>query len=270
MQYDTELLRKLFSNLEIITGVSICLCDAGGVHITLTKASPCPLCMKVKKHYIGKCLETDAGVRYRFADDSGPYHYLCHFGLREAAIPVFRDGHLTGYLIAGPFRDPELYDQNCQDIRHYCDTYGFDRLQALEEYEKIPVFTEEGFGALAGLCQVLLEYASQKLIIRPEDYFDSVIRPYILHHLEEELTIPFLCRHFHMSQKLLYRRFRDSTGMTPGQWINRQRMDTARLLIASTDRSLPEIAAEVGVKDYNYFIKLFKKRFGYTPMHFRK
>ena len=73
-----------------------------------------------------------------------------------------------------------------------------------------------------------------------------------------------------MSQKLLYRRFRDSTGMTPGQWINRQRMDTARLLIVSTDRSLPEIAAEVGVKDYNYFIKLFKKRFGYTPMHFRK
>ena len=49
-----------------------------------------------------------------------------------------------------------------------------------------------------------------------------------------------------------------------------RQMEEAKHLLLEGDRPVYEVAALVGVRDYNYFTKLFKAKCGATPTEFRK
>jgi transcriptional regulator GlxA family with amidase domain len=49
-----------------------------------------------------------------------------------------------------------------------------------------------------------------------------------------------------MSVRTFSRRFRDEVGMTPGQWLARQRVDLARRLLETTDLPVDRIAEQAG------------------------
>lgn len=48
-----------------------------------------------------------------------------------------------------------------------------------------------------------------------------------------------------------------------------ERIDRSILLLQMTAKPVQEIAAECGIQDVNYFIKLFKKQTGLTPKLYR-
>ena len=56
-----------------------------------------------------------------------------------------------------------------------------------------------------------------------------------------------------LSEHHLCRAFRQSTGAPPHQWLLARRIESARELLAATDRSVAEIAAAVGYDDPSYF-----------------
>ena len=62
--------------------------------------------------------------------------------------------------------------------------------------------------------------------------------------------------------------------ISPGQTINhlitQTRMQQAKNLLRNTDKSISEIAEDVGISNYNYFSRIFKKRFGISPREYRK
>lgn len=60
------------------------------------------------------------------------------------------------------------------------------------------------------------------------------------------------------------------TGKTILQIILHARVQTARHLLESTDRSCTDIAYETGFKDQSYFIKHFKRLTGITPARYRR
>jgi transcriptional regulator GlxA family with amidase domain len=49
-----------------------------------------------------------------------------------------------------------------------------------------------------------------------------------------------------MSVRTFSRRFRDEVGMTPGQWLARQRVDLARRLLETTDLPVDLVAERAG------------------------
>lgn len=53
-------------------------------------------------------------------------------------------------------------------------------------------------------------------------------------------------------------------------YVNKQRMKKAKLLLLSTDMKNYEIAETIGVEDVNYFITKFKKTYGVTPKQYRQ
>jgi hypothetical protein len=59
-------------------------------------------------------------------------------------------------------------------------------------------------------------------------------------------------------------------GCTLTEFVNRQRIDRSISLLQQTSKPVQEIAAECGIHDVNYFIKLFKKQTGFTPKHYRE
>jgi transcriptional regulator GlxA family with amidase domain len=71
-------------------------------------------------------------------------------------------------------------------------------------------------------------------------------REWALRRLAEPLDLSTMARQVRMSVRTFTRRFRDETGQSPGQWLARQRVERARLLLESTDLSVDEIARRCG------------------------
>ena len=85
-----------------------------------------------------------------------------------------------------------------------------------------------------------------------------------------KISVKSLCRMFDISKKPLYQIVKKLTGKTVNGFINDLRIEKAKNLLIKTDLPISEISATVGYDDYNYFIRIFKKRVSYTPLVYRK
>lgn len=63
--------------------------------------------------------------------------------------------------------------------------------------------------------------------------------------------------------------FKDITGLSPVEYLNRVRILRALELLQTSQNSISEVAAKVGIYDPNYFSRLFKKIIGYSPRYFK-
>ena len=60
------------------------------------------------------------------------------------------------------------------------------------------------------------------------------------------------------------------TGMTLHQYVLQSRLECAMALLHTTDRSVNEIALELGFHSLSHFSNYFKKETGTTPVLYRK
>lgn len=72
-----------------------------------------------------------------------------------------------------------------------------------------------------------------------------------------------------VSEKRFISNFKNTVGLSPGQYINQLRMRKAVELIRNTDKKMSEIAGIVGYADQYAFSKAFKRTFGESPSDFR-
>lgn len=93
---------------------------------------------------------------------------------------------------------------------------------------------------------------------------------YINMHYGENIKISELAKNEKISEVSFRRIFREETGKSPSEYIAAVRINAAVLLLESTDRLMPEIAAMCGFYDEYYFGKVFKKHTGISPGAFRK
>ena len=92
---------------------------------------------------------------------------------------------------------------------------------------------------------------------------------YIDQHAGEPLSPAELASQHYISPGHFRRLFREATGLTPVDYVNKLRISLAQKLLLDTSRSIAEVAAAVGIGDPNYFTRLFKSLVGCTPSEFR-
>lgn len=73
-----------------------------------------------------------------------------------------------------------------------------------------------------------------------------------------------------VSRVTFERRFKEHTGQTPGAEIRRIRIEKAEELLATTDLSVTQIAAQCGFEGSSRFSLFFRKRMGLSPSEYRK
>lgn len=93
---------------------------------------------------------------------------------------------------------------------------------------------------------------------------------YIGMHYFEELSLNALSKRFSISKYHLCRSFKAYAGQTLFSYITALRLEQSKELLRSTPLSAAQISALVGIKDENYFYRLFKKHTGVSPHLFRK
>lgn len=77
-----------------------------------------------------------------------------------------------------------------------------------------------------------------------------------------------LSRRFGYDEAYFCRRFKSVTGLTPMNYIQILRLETAKEKIKSGNFKISEISALCGFSDASYFARCFKKRYGMTPTEY--
>ena len=83
-------------------------------------------------------------------------------------------------------------------------------------------------------------------------------------------TLEELATHAGLSRTSLAERFRKSMGNTPLNYLRTVRMQKAMSVLSESERSLEQIAQEVGYQDAISFSKVFKRTVGVAPREFRR
>ena len=83
------------------------------------------------------------------------------------------------------------------------------------------------------------------------------------------VTLSELSEHFHLSKPYLSKYIKDKSGMTFGDIVKNVRMKKARTMLKSGSMTVEAIAENVGYQNVEHFNRLFKKRYGITPVQFR-
>lgn len=86
----------------------------------------------------------------------------------------------------------------------------------------------------------------ERPVPKATDTGTSATRAWALDRLHEPLQLTDLARHAGMSLRTFTRRFRAEVGVSPGQWLIRQRVDLARQLLESSDLPVGRIAQRAG------------------------
>lgn len=93
---------------------------------------------------------------------------------------------------------------------------------------------------------------------------------YISDNLNQPLTVDIIARQLHISPSSFAHKFKEHTSYSPLDYIINIRVMSAKRLLAGSNKSIGDIAYEVGGYTPNYFCNLFKKKTGYSPREYRK
>jgi AraC family transcriptional regulator len=95
------------------------------------------------------------------------------------------------------------------------------------------------------------------------------VEDYVAAHLAEEISIERLAEKVELSASHFAHVFKETTGMTPLQFVTRARITQAQQLIRETSRSLIDVGLEVGYTSPSHFAQVFRRVVGVTPTEFR-
>lgn len=85
-----------------------------------------------------------------------------------------------------------------------------------------------------------------------------------------DLSLTTLANLCHVSPSYLSRLFTKETGENLSSYISRVKIERSKQLLETTEMTISQISSELGFSDDGYFIKIFKKQAGQTPLQYRK
>lgn len=128
-------------------------------------------------------------------------------------------------------------------------------------------------GSLRELRQLLAELFPQTTApaeSEPHYLVDNVHHIIRNHYSDPSLSTAWLAEKLEVSKSYLSNLYKAKTGQTLSHSINVFRTEKAKLLLRGSALKIYEIAERCGYADENYFIRVFKKITGVTPLKYRE
>ncbi|WP_328506883.1 GlxA family transcriptional regulator [Streptomyces sp. NBC_00391] len=104
----------------------------------------------------------------------------------------------------------------------------------------------------------------------PQAATTTAARAWALGRLHEPIQLRDLAERESMSVRTFTRRFREEVGISPGQWLTRQRVERARHLLESTDLTIDQIAHDAGFGTAQSMRQHLQGALGVTPTAYRR
>lgn len=129
-----------------------------------------------------------------------------------------------------------------------------------------------GFTASAIMYEYIIEF--NRRMMGSESRFSSEsasltpVIGYIDAHYSEVIELKVLCGLIQVTPQYLCRLFRKRLGMRPLEYITQRRIQQAKVYLREGEKTIKEIALEVGYSDAGYFSAVFKRSEGVSPREY--
>ncbi|OXM85563.1 helix-turn-helix transcriptional regulator [Paenibacillus rigui] len=123
--------------------------------------------------------------------------------------------------------------------------------------------------ALAASLCVQLQRALRAHTLSPGQKLSEQLIAYLYACSDRPFRLDDLSEQFHFHVDYLSKCLKKHTGLTPLQYSNRIKIEKAKSMLQQTDLPLKEIVNQLGIADYNYFLRLFRKHTGVSPGKYR-
>jgi len=121
------------------------------------------------------------------------------------------------------------------------------------------------YGPLHGVFKKKLDEDISRTPLVSSNFFSLVEE-----HYREQDGLEFYAGKLNITKQYLHRCVQDSTGKTPGYWIDYYKLSYAKRCLTNMDMSVLEVATELNYAGLPQFCKFFKKQTGMTPTQFRQ
>jgi AraC-like DNA-binding protein len=215
--------------------------------------------------------------------DATHFHYLV---LRcELRVSHFQFVKLYGFppvQYFGDFPDlPRFHDLWKHLIRLWEERY-IHKIETVSNYKRqlkpLLALNTEQTADVIGLYGIFYQWFSMMLMFSRDNIkqaltIDERIRrvsDYIWTHLHDELTPRTIANHIFISESYLRMLFRSSMDVSLMEYVRQSRHQHAQYLLLTTEKSVREIASQVGFEDQSKFSRAFKHKEGMSPREYRK
>lgn len=150
----------------------------------------------------------------------------------------------------------------------FIDTYHKIFEIALEEK---PGFQQVASGMIMKLLGFMVSLEKQRNFSNKR--IEKVIRKVcfeIRENIGQEMDFQRYAEENHMGYSYFRKMFKQYTGIAPLQYQLDLKIQRAREMLISTDKTIKEIAFELGFQSIHYFSRIFKKKTGMAPSEIRK
>lgn len=101
-----------------------------------------------------------------------------------------------------------------------------------------------------------------------QGYLIEQVDDYIVRNIRRRLTVEEIAEFFHYSRTRLSTLYKQIKGIGINEAISQAQLRQAKLLLVNTDKSITEIAEELGFSSPQYFSRKFTKMVGVAPSHY--
>jgi len=98
----------------------------------------------------------------------------------------------------------------------------------------------------------------------------NMSKQFIEENYNQEISLMDIATYINYSVYYIVHTFKKELGISPIQYLMHCRMEKAKELLSTTNRTVSDVALEVGYQNKNYFAMLFKRNTGITPGKYRK
>lgn len=183
---------------------------------------------------------------------------------------------------------PPLLEHSELDLEHFsekfCPGHHFFAIRAneqvahiFEELYQVPTAVKEDYLKIKVLelllfLRLINPKEEQQLKQIPQSQIDLIhnIQSYLTTNLQRNITIEQLAKEFCISTTSLKTYFKSVHNTTIKEFVRKERMKRAAQLLREGDKSVSDIALQLGYKNRSKFASAFKTVYGLTPLEYRK
>ncbi len=127
------------------------------------------------------------------------------------------------------------------------------------------------YSRLLALLDIIIADANMPSKVSTKNYeIVSEVKQFIENNAAKPIKLSDIAQSIHLSKIYLHNIFKESTGISPHDYLINCRIEMAKKLLWDTKIHIPFVAEQAGFGCQQYLNKVFKKETGMTPGEYRK
>ncbi len=272
INYDIETIREFLNHFHKITNFTISFWDNELNQLIYQPTEMPTFCRLIKSSPEGakRCYQSDTYLCGRCRESLTPETHKCHAGLVDTAVPIMFEDKLFGFIMFGQVKDPQYPKSSYEEIERLGTELNLPVDELYTAYEQLYRFDSEMISSAAKILNATMYYLYSSACKFTEGELVNRIDKWLDDNLAAPISVAIICNEFDISKNKLYAIWKNHFGMTIGDYILKKRMKRAKKLLLQGDDKINIVCEKIGIPDYNYFSKVFKKYYSMSPSKFRK